>query len=154
MVWFYLVGYVLSHRKSELCLSIPLWSDFIVPNISEIRSKLHENFQSHYGLILSIYRLMVMGLIKTTFNPTMVWFYLQRVGVEWLERTNFQSHYGLILSWSTCCNTDGCCFPFNPTMVWFYQHVRWSPFIAKWSLSIPLWSDFIIYAGVGKWKEH
>ena len=59
-----------------------------------------------------------------TFNPTMVWFYPIDAVREWCEtgEVAFQSHYGLILSLSKLS-----------------VHVRF------FDLSIPLWSDFIIY---------
>ena len=104
-------------------LSIPLWSDFIYFWASAISHSPPFNFQSHYGLILSRY----VGEIstensKTTFNPTMVWFYLEK----------FTPRRGR--------NREA----FNPTMVWFY-HLR-GCIGALWEdmqLSIPLWSDFI-----------
>ncbi len=78
-------------------LSIPLWSDFIISLMPQIR------------------------ICRKTFNPTMVWFYrapdlpLQRYG------NGFQSHYGLILSYLITTPSLYICSAFNPTMVWFYH---------------------------------
>ena len=124
-------------------LSIPLWSDFIVGVFLTPRYAT-KNFQSHYGLILSFRRrrrrgrrrccfqshyglilsrrLLIQGsCCRSSFNPTMVWFYLLILHLETHIAKSFQSHYGLILSY------------------WFVKVNR------NWSirLSIPLWSDFI-----------
>ena len=78
-------------------------------------------FQSHYGLILSGFTPERDQKIVNPFNPTMVWFYHRLFFQFYAENLfNFQSHYGLILSVLFSCF-----------------------FLAKYSLSIPLWSDFI-----------
>ena len=57
----------------------------------------------------------------STFNPTMVWFYHNGLYLFIVRCEAFQSHYGLILSQRTL-----------------------SVYSKVWSLSIPLWSDFIL----------
>ena len=82
MVWFYLGDYALWSQPLLPLLSIPLWSDFILLRIAKqlgvcLPSK-HDNkndFQSHYGLILSGTERPYRSLHFWTFNPTMVWFY-------------------------------------------------------------------------------
>ena len=121
MVWFYLrhgwVGNCWSER-----LSIPLWSDFIYRK-DERKRIWRKDFQSHYGLILSTWAVVATLSRIWTFNPTMVWFYLNALP-----------------------STDSpLTFTFNPTMVWFYlkmRHPGWLSWVSE--LSIPLWSDFII----------
>ena len=128
------------------------------------------NFQSHYGLILSANRHGLLGETGVPFNPTMVWFYQDGVGVtdfvielirnfqshyglilsrqkhfqNRLEIT-FQSHYGLILSVLECKKIGLNEATFNPTMVWFYQYKSIQSWHNSEVLSIPLWSDFIEY---------
>ncbi len=117
MVWFYH-----STKFSERCLlhnlSIPLWSDFIIPVVVKATGWI-VSFQSHYGLILS-YPYQIANLPDVT---------------------SFQSHYGLILSnppynvlftgalsiplWSDFIQARlflciSVFLTFNPTMVWFY----------------------------------
>ena len=104
------------------------------------------DFQSHYGLILSpLLSLYFANPHTHPFNPTMVWFYRSNRPSGIYFHSTFQSHYGLILSqfWSTqfWSTSDS----FNPTMVWFYliplsSGLLWTSI----SLSIPLWSDFIL----------
>ena len=80
MVWFY-------HSQEDILtfwalrLSIPLWSDFIE---YEKRDEMEDKkcFQSHYGLILSKIIKDIQRELQSTFNPTMVWFYL-----VWNRRT-------------------------------------------------------------------
>ena len=126
-------------------------------------------FQSHYGLILSPFPRAGSAVERSTFNPTMVWFYLRNqvgksvvfsilsiplwsdfiIAVERLEKylkKNFQSHYGLILSkLRNKKRSQQRNRAFNPTMVWFYL---WACYLfqifTRSRLSIPLWSDFII----------
>ena len=85
---------------------------------------------------------------RTTFNPTMVWFYL----IKWKVVTGsvllpaFQSHYGLILSEQRVKLLWNLLRSFNPTMVWFYPGNSSERSTNCWLLrllSIPLWSDFI-----------
>ena len=58
MVWFYLpLWELVSSPLSRL--SIPLWSDFIRAKLFKFLSKL-KYFQSHYGLILSVGRALVL----------------------------------------------------------------------------------------------
>ena len=141
MVWFY-------HNKrytkkiQHWKLSIPLWSDFIIIN-SILKKYNIENFQSHYGLILS-HRIQLhkwwpsrfqshYGLIlscecrawcvvpETPFNPTMVWFYHKDGLIDNADKVDFQSHYGLILSAVSGEFGLAAVLSFNPTMVWFYH---------------------------------
>ena len=84
--------------QRSLRLSIPLWSDFIAKYIPS-RLLTPVDFQSHYGLILSIPIRLLICLTLLTFNPTMVWFYLltKKPDIKF-SKNLFQSHYGLILS--------------------------------------------------------
>ena len=99
MVWFYRRIWI-SCRLVSCSLSIPLWSDFIPFSVKN-EDATENYFQSHYGLILSLWKLCVAGHRIRAFNPTMVWFY-------------------------HCCRTTRLFTlrPFNPTMVWFYQKWR------------------------------
>ena len=118
MVWFYQTCFR-DDKYSISELSIPLWSDFILP-IEPGFATAAAPFQSHYGLILSPYNNQETPIIPYSFNPTMVWFYLWKESVIRDSNKNFQSHYGLILSPCTCRG-----------------ETAWS------GLSIPLWSNFI-----------
>ena len=128
--------------KKIILLSIPLWSDFI----------------SQYPVLPL--------LLNNPFNPTMVWFYLCPLSlptqyavilsiplwsdfIPWCQfciascAVGFQSHYGLILSKNHHSDRDTFEQPFNPTMVWFYLLACTLAITKHYSLSIPLWSDFI-----------
>ena len=107
------------------------------------RPHLYYNFQSHFGLILSISDTYSVALL-VSFNPILVWFYLRKAWRGRKRAENFQSHFGLILSRKapTPCSVEVCLsIPF------------WSDFIPTdrqkrppryGLLSIPFWSDFII----------
>ena len=140
MVWFYL--------SNSLASSLSL-----------------KNFQSHYGLILSLWCCNRVR-VECAFNPTMVWFYLPcncvRVVIAYylsiplwsdfitflifsrvLSMNFFQSHYGLILSLYCWRPLEQPLRSFNPTMVWFYLLFMYSIISISLNLSIPLWYDFI-----------
>ena len=88
------------------------------------RRRRSNDFQSHYGLILSLKKLRPLTNSKKSFNPTMVWFY-RFIKSSFLRAiSSFQSHYGLILSQSAKDAVSVGRIPFNPTMVWFYQRER------------------------------
>ena len=101
-------------------------------------------FQSHYGLILSFWRITEKtekgesfqshyGLILSTLYFT-----------DLSNKTCcFQSHYGLILSGEGEGSITGNEVSFNPTMVWFYRINGGGYDFYERHLSIPLWSDFI-----------
>ena len=164
MVWFYRDG-KWDVKSVEVKLSIPLWSDFIsdtdvhsilndswlsIPLWSDFIGIVREgvvlhcyNFQSHYGLILSLKSINTMICILP-FNPTMVWFYLSMPSqssssskkafnptMVWFYQPELKKVYSKVLQ------------TFNPTMVWFYQINTNNLLISMGSLSIPLWSDFI-----------
>ena len=98
MVWFY-HNYIYALKNDSGRLSIPLWSDFI--DWQKCSRKSRKNFfQSHYGLILSQYRIDIKAKTKLTFNPTMVWFYHRELlkAIDEVEET------------------------FNPILVWFYPY--------------------------------
>ncbi len=143
MVWFYLPAEWVIYRPRP-SLSIPLWSDFIIPDKNK-KTKAYLSFQSHYGLILSWLQRTFQWLEQCTslsiplwsdfiafpnnamreleaFNPTMVWFYL-----TWDEEPQYLMFTA-----------------FNPTMVWFYQELVEVSEQLWLLLSIPLWSDFIL----------
>ena len=118
MVWFY-QSTTKSTRVSQDTLSIPLWSDFI----SIIRWTLSGTnyfFQSHYGLILSQLLHTTTPLNYITFNPTMVWFYL-----DMMARLPDKIDSLSIPLWSDFINGG--------------TGVKGK----RGFLSIPLWSDFI-----------
>ena len=145
MVWFYPLTFKES-PEAAMYLSIPLWSDFILYNVSSTSGSITLfNFQSHYGLILSKFKTSSVYISFPPFNPTMVWFYRLRVDVTTASATAFQSHYGLILSQIRECFVIVRGEPFNPTMVWFYRGTlrRGTGSPRQFLLSIPLWSDFI-----------
>ena len=85
-------------------------------------------FQSHYGLILSR---RVHSIQSAT------------------PHFDFQSHYGLILSFINLFCVIELWSPFNPTMVWFYLEAIWKEIAEIKTLSIPLWSDFIVRKNEG-----
>ncbi len=172
MVWFY---HVYIHKEKPLpnILSIPLWSDFILFD-EKIRCSYLRCFQSHYGLILSIWLLTDFMHLNDTFQShyglILSWgFGMPRIRLKKLSiplwsdfilveyaRSHlvfhpFQSHYGLILSnvWDLQKLSDIKdniinSLTFNPTMVWFYLEIIFQQFFACHFLSIPLWSDFIL----------
>ena len=104
-----------------------------------------------------------------TFNPTMVWFYLEphfqfepaperRLSIplwsdfiEWWQRFTARLNRGgtafnPTMVWFYRSDSRKHTVPqsaFNPTMVWFYRRVNGMHSITEDSLSIPLWSDFI-----------
>ena len=59
--------------------------------------------------------------------------------------TYFQSHFGLILSVESWCSHHSCEISFNPILVWFYLNVCIYGIEFTFHLSIPFWSDFIVY---------
>ena len=83
---------------------------------------LKSDFQSHYGLILSSALSGSLQGIFSSFNPTMVWFYLYRREFVWLcSPTGTLS----IPLWSDfiqylLLQRLFLQVTFNPTMVWFY----------------------------------
>ena len=152
-----------SKNKGLLILSIPLWSDFI-RRFHAVKLLEKSIFQSHYGLILSTSIIQHNGsqrklsiplwsdfisspyasasMRALAFNPTMVWFYLEKSVITHRCGSYFQSHYGLILSkWKV-----GEVRPHGTLSI-----PLWSDFITEkaakmaglLTLSIPLWSDFI-----------
>ena len=158
LVWFY---HRLSqtHQRSDLCLSIPFWSDFIrFAGTFDLLARI--NFQSHFGLILS----QSSGgcyLCRTSFQSHYGLILSGKVPARVGAVSHFQSHYGLILSvwkkkqkskeklsiplWSdfiALATATATPVTFNPTMVWFY-HAGIQANTVHSVLSIPLWSDFI-----------
>ena len=140
MVWFYL-SFLSTIVSISFSLSIPLWSDFIftnkyvtifvfilsiplwsdfIPAVCIIVNVIIDNFQSHYGLILSRFY-----PITFEFAFTFQSHYGLILSQRDYDRVNarsqsFQSHYGLILSIYGGDMCEVCV-----------------------ELSIPLWSDFI-----------
>ena len=112
------------------------------PSFRILQSNRFDNFQSHYGLILSedLERIAEKRLelsiplwsdfikleeqrkesSEKPFNPTMVWFYLNLAYIPFVAVVAFQSHYGLILSREIEDEEESEITAFNPTMVWFY----------------------------------
>ena len=79
-----------------------------------------QNFQSHYGLILSYISSLFVSLLILPFNPTMVWFY-----PEICHSLKRISDVLSIPLWSDFIDQEPVSepeklSPFNPTMVWFY----------------------------------
>ena len=142
MVWFYPDDGTSLSAPVEL--SIPLWSDFIKLFGFSIGNQMID-FQSHYGLILSTWKSLLVHSGENLSIP--LWSDFIKFNLPVLTKAPamfiFQSHYGLILSgskhpctesnhslsiplWSDfiqhsagntrCTNTSA----FNPTMVWFY----------------------------------
>ncbi len=123
-------------------LSIPLWSDFIRKR-TWTDSLLRGDFQSHYGLILSM----------TTTAPCVLNFCLSiPLWSDFIPEREIPlfltSVFLSIPLWSDFID-DNITFSFyvrytfNPTMVWFYQANRAVQALLVKRLSIPLWSDFI-----------
>ena len=143
LVWFYL-QFGVAAIDSVATLSIPFWSDFIKATNANWQ-KTTNDFQSHFGLILS-------------------------ATVEYVEKITqsnaFQSHFGLILSNYIYSLKNDSGRSFNPILVWFYRSIAypWSCLLTTFQshfglilslsesfatpvsilLSIPFWSDFII----------
>ena len=191
MVWFY--PKIIEELRAPVTLTFNptmVWFYHFGVDSSQFTSL--PGFQSHYGLILSLYfcyecwkviwlsiplwsdfistrRRDITRKTKNAFNPTMVWFYLvatrgelprpdglsiplwsdfiseKALFIVYYTEDIFQSHYGLILS----DLLRGYCsqrVPFNPTMVWFYleRYKRQHHKEHQRKLSIPLWSDFIM----------
>ena len=108
-------------------LSIPFWSDFIDDHL-HMNSLTGYDFQSHFGLILSVLAFASGFVSFWPFNPILVWFYQNSVWrccvlytilsipfwsdfIRWfflevvlMEKFDFQSHFGLILSGSDYCS--------------------------------------------------
>ena len=140
MVWFYHTT-VTRIACNNPNLSIPLWSDFIKVAF-DLGIELSSNFQSHYGLILSLFprdtytkcsRLSIplwsdFILILTILSPLLPLIFQSHYGLILSQasmireslKQNFQSHYGLILSLLQRAQTWKRLLSFNPTMVWFY----------------------------------
>ena len=140
-------GLILSARARSLQhklnsnLSIPLWSDFIMKLVQHLQAikvsfnptmvwfyhflrstenNFRNDFQSHYGLILSYTRNYFTVWERGLSIPLWSDFINKIISLINQMISNFQSHYGLILSY----------FGYG----WQYRGS---------SLSIPLWSDFI-----------
>ncbi len=136
MVWFYL-DEIEEMGIGEL--------DDIYAEDDRIRIVLRivdEDFQSHYGLILSLLLRVSQPLCKS-FNPTMVWFYLDLRQKETKRRKRLS-----IPLWSDFITAlahpeAAANAAFNPTMVWFYHNLIDRSKNKIINLSIPLWSDFI-----------
>ena len=129
LVWFYLFVDVESLNSF---LSIPFWSDFISVRYAWITKKL-KDFQSHFGLILSLKKIEAMKLGVKAFNPILVWFYPCSSHTAQLFPKRFQSHFGLILSWahgrSPCSLHCIDILTFNPILVWFYRSTADKPIL-------------------------
>ena len=112
---------------------------------AQIRPREGSNFQSHYGLILSDSRFRASNIHYFLSIPLWSDFIFSVRFLHTYLLIFFQSHYGLILSLS---EVSKCCIvilAFNPTMVWFYLLPPGKLVAAPISsLSIPLWSDFIL----------
>ena len=121
MVWFY-PGF----HDGQLCDEDETFNPTMVwfyhtKAYSSFKQK--QDFQSHYGLILSVSTAFLQLVLFNPFNPTMVWFYLfdyfddgtkvndlsiplwsDFITVNVVDTGNavyvFQSHYGLILSFA------------------------------------------------------
>ena len=122
LVWFYRL-----RRRFRWfwvwALSIPFWSDFI-PHYN-IRSWWQYNyFQSHFGLILSSSDKVAAYSQYHSFNPILVWFYLDMLVKTQIFAPAFQSHFGLILSQITSQSASVSIRSFNPILVWFYPELR------------------------------
>ena len=146
-------------------LSIPFWSDFIpsqdipishcnpcfqshfglILSIYENRNgqKIRRHFQSHFGLILSVLRSSI-SLIWPSSLSIPFWsdfiIVVYAFGIDIF--TCFQSHFGLILSPTTSTEERAKRVAFNPILVWFYRGKRFRLPMSL-ILSIPFWSDFI-----------
>ena len=141
LVWFY------QRTKEKIVngdrrLSIPFWSDFI-SGTAVGETQAYMNFQSHFGLILSVraplgYCLIIhlsipfwsdfilLGSVYCfhckVFFQSHFGLILSKTKADAILRrlARFQSHFGLILS---CCSLPwrrSLHLSFNPTMVWFY----------------------------------
>ncbi len=78
------------------------------------------NFQSHYGLILSVVRNLESGLSVSLSIPLWSDFIGTTHQALHSQNGSFQSHYGLILSYAPTREALDLLAAFNPTMVWFY----------------------------------
>ncbi len=102
-------------------------------------------FQSHFGLILSWNSTFRELLLCLSFNPILVWFYLKFRLTSFTSRSSFQSHFGLILSSVPLFRVRTHSEPFNPILVWFYLLPNHPLRRTGLELSIPFWSDFIVF---------
>ncbi len=139
MVWFYQVLFDLFQHSR---LSIPLWSDFILSSAWSNLPGVH--FQSHYGLILSLFQSWEPLRVKLLSIPLWSDFIFRAIKEKFPAATvlsiplwsdfignsdtsacwsdwSFQSHYGLILSLHSVEIVVRNFVAFNPTMVWFYR---------------------------------
>ena len=118
LVWFYLV-WLLDKNSGKAVLSIPFWSDFIVP-----RSVGH--FQD-----------------ELTFNPILVWFYPSSIAFPptgyFCLSIPFWSDFIFYIN----SKLFSPFYTFNPILVWFYPMTTTAPCVLNFCLSIPFWSDFI-----------
>ncbi len=101
------------------------------------------NFQSHFGLILSINPKYAIPNYDSTFNPILVWFYQDFVEKSTLLFVCFQSHFGLILSaFEKIKNKDKPNFQSHFGLILSSSSSRIVS-TSTFTLSIPFWSDFI-----------
>ena len=167
LVWFYL-----DERDKRNSRTISFQSHFglilSLSNQNEVFD-FFDDFQSHFGLILSIAEMMLRVFSESAFNPILVWFYLlttARLNMTlsqlsipfWSDfisccnvlslpsQRNFQSHFGLILSHVGVDGKRLKRIAFNPILVWFYQELQSCCFVCWSCLSIPFWSDFILWS--------
>ncbi len=141
MVWFYHSN-ALRQRTQLTVLSIPLWSDFILPTAPAPHMQILLSIPLWSDFIIDV--LSRINPINPAFNPTMVWFYHSIEDSKMRTETTFNptmvwfypsSYQRLTIATET----------FNPTMVWFYPGSTLTGLLRvfKRALSIPLWSDFI-----------
>ena len=171
MVWFYQDCLTIYWRR-ENCLSIPLWSDFILSWVSE-RERNSKDFQSHYGLILSswtAWKTFELGNLSIPLWSDFIQYFDAPLIDNFIVLSIPLWSDFIVISYRWC---DMEKEPFNPTMVWFYQSVTYFGRRANiWTfnptmvwfylfgnlnleqksvyLSIPLWSDFI-YSDLLQW---
>ncbi len=100
-------------------LSIPFWSDFICAGRGIPHSKARCLSIPFWSDFISLF-IRTICLCSSTFNPILVWFYLDYTEDLSEYKKHFQSHFGLILSVLSALPTF-CIVPtFNPILVWFY----------------------------------
>ena len=105
-------------------LSIPFWSDFI-------------RWKDEITWIINVLSIPFWSDFITKGESPVV-----------LLKSDFQSHFGLILSQKIKTAEQELNKPFNPILVWFYQKHTCKRSCRNRKLSIPFWSDFIIFGSV------
>ena len=122
-------------------ISIPFWSDLNCNNCPSLNVCI-DKFQSHFGLIWTVFSRIHFYALFLYFNPILVWFELGISELKSIFVCCISIPFWSDLNWRRQSNADHGCVDFNPILVWFEQ-ISLREFQPKRlrRISIPFWSD-------------